>query len=154
MRAAVKLDEFAFARDARAALTMSRSAAFARRAETFLAQKTAQRLTSKREAFDFTEFFAKMVVVEAGIFRARQAQDGLASALRQPTVAGPATVGVSQRRLPGFAHAFLQAFDLAHAQREEFGGAGTRQVSLDASADYAHSLQFLLTQVNVSGLMG
>jgi len=95
MRAAVKLDEFAFASDARAALTMSRRAAFARPAEIFLAQKAAQSLTSKGEAFDFTEFLAEMVVVEARIFRARQAQNGLAGALRQPTAAGLAAVGVS-----------------------------------------------------------
>jgi hypothetical protein len=87
-----------------------------------------------------------MVVVEAGIFGARQAQYGLTRALGQPAVARPTSVGVSQRRLPGFAHAFLQAFDLTHAQGEEFGGAGTRQISFDASANHAHSLQFLLTQ--------
>ena len=60
-----------------------------------LAQKAAQSLTSKGEAFDFTEFLAVMVVVEARIFRARQAQNGLAGALRQPTAAGLAAVGVS-----------------------------------------------------------
>src|SRR5713226_1582818 len=144
--AAVELDEFALARRAQAALTMSGSAAFARRADAFLTQQAAQGLTSEGEAFDLTEFFGEMVVVEAGILGAGQAQDGLASALRQPAVAGPAAVGVSQCRLPGFAHAFLQAFDVAHAQGEQFGGAGTRQVSLDACTDHAHSLQFLLTQ--------
>ena len=143
---AVELQEFSFARRAQTTLTMSGSAAFAWRAEAFLTQQTAQGLASEGEAFELTEFFAEMVVVEANILGAGQAQDGLASALRQPAVAGPAAVGVCQRRLPGLAHTFLQAFDLAPAQGEECGGAGTRQVPLDAGANYAHSLQFLLTQ--------
>ncbi len=143
---AVELHEFSFAGSAHTALTMNGSAAFAGRTEALFAKQAAQGLTSQGEAFDFTEFFAEMVVIEAGIFGAGQAQDRQAGALGQPTVAGPAAVGVSQCRLPGFAHAFFQALDVAHAQGEEFGGAGTRQVSLDASADHAHSLQFLLTQ--------
>jgi hypothetical protein len=84
-----------------------------------------------------------MVVVEPGIFGAGQAQGGLTGALRQPAVVGPAAVGVSQRRLPVFAHAFLQTLNLAHAQAQEFG---TRHVSLDARTNHAHSLQLLLTQ--------
>src|SRR5712692_9884286 len=36
-------------------------------------------------------------------------------------------VGVSQSRLPVFAHALLQALNLAHAQTQESGGSGTRQ---------------------------
>src|SRR5271169_1107878 len=146
VRAAVELHEFTLTGRAQTALAMNGSAAFAWRAEALFAKKAAQGFTSQGEAFDFTEFFAEMVVIEAGIFGAGQTQDGQAGALGQPTVAGPATVGVSQRRLPGFAHTFLQAFHLPHAQGEEFGGAGTRHVSLDACADYAHSLQFLLTQ--------
>src|SRR5712692_2027503 len=146
VRAAIELDEFPLTSDRQTALTMSGSAAFAWRAETILAQQTAQGLTSQGEAFDFVELFGEMVIVEAGVLGAGQTQEGLAGALGQPTVAGPAAVGVSQRRLPGFAHTFLQAFHLAHAQGEEFGGAGTRQASLDAGTNYAHSLQFLLTQ--------
>jgi hypothetical protein len=60
--------------------------------------------------------------------------------------AGPAAVGVSQSRLPVFAHAFLQPLNLARAQTRESGGSGTRHISLDACTDHAHSLQFLLTQ--------
>lgn len=146
MGAAVELHEFSFARGAHAALAMSGSAAFAGRAEAFVAQQAAQSLATEKKALDLVELFGEMVVVEADVLGACQAQNGLASALGQATVAGPAAVGVSQRRLPGFAQALLQAFDLAHAQRQEFGGAGTRQVSLDARANHAHSLQFLLTQ--------
>ena len=87
-----------------------------------------------------------MVIVEAGVLSASQAQSGLARALGQPPGVGPAAVGVCQRRLPVFAHTLLQALDLPHAQAEEFGGAGTRHVPLDARANHAHSLQFLLAQ--------
>jgi hypothetical protein len=80
------------------------------------------------------------MVVEAGILGARQAQEGLAGALGQAAGTGPAAVGVSQRRLPVFAHTLLKALNLAHAQAQESGGSGTRQVPLDAGADYAHSL--------------
>ena len=144
--AAVELDEFSFTRRAQTALAMGGSAAFTGRAEAFLAKKAAQGLATERESFDLVEFFGEMVVVEASILGAGQTQDSQASEIGQAAVAGPAAVGVCQRRLPGFAQAFLQAFDLAHAQAKEFGGAGTRQISLDASADHTHSLQFLLTQ--------
>jgi hypothetical protein len=146
MRAAVELEEFSCPGGTRTTLTMSGSATFTWRAQAIFAKQAAQGFAAERKALDLVEFFSEMVVVEAGIFRAGQTQDGLASALGQAAVAGSAAVGVSQRRLPGFAHAFLQAFNLAHAQAKEFGGAGTRHLSLDASANHAHSLQFLLTQ--------
>jgi len=81
VRATVELQEFPFAWGAHPTLTMSGSAAFARRAKTFLAKKTTKRFPGKGEAFDFTEFFAKMVVVEAGILGASQAQHGQTGAL-------------------------------------------------------------------------
>jgi hypothetical protein len=146
VRAAVELHEFAFAGGTRTALTMSGRAAFAGRSETCVAKQATQGFASQREALDFTELFAKMVIVETGVLGPGQAQHGQAGTLGQPAVAGAAAVGVSQRRLPGFAQAFLQALNVAHAQGQEFGGAGTRHVSLDARADDAHSLQFLLTQ--------
>ena len=146
MRAAVELEEFSCPGGTRTTLTMSGSATFSWRAQAIFAKQAAQGFAAERKALDLVEFFSEMVVVEAGIFRASQTQDDLASALGQAAVAGSAAVGVSQRRLPGFAHAFLQAFNLAHVQAKEFGGAGTRHLSLDASANHAHSLQFLLTQ--------
>jgi hypothetical protein len=111
-----------------------------------LTQQTAQSFAAEREAFVLGELLAEMVIVEAFVFRARQAQHGLPDALGQATGAGPAAVGVSQRRLPSFARTFFQALNLPYAQAKESGGAGTRHVSLNACADHAHSLQFLLTQ--------
>src|SRR5260370_28810303 len=87
-----------------------------------------------------------MVLVEARIGAARQLRDPLTHGIGQATVAGPSAVGVSQSRLPVFAHTLLQALNLAHAQAQQSGGSGTRHVALDACTDYAHSLQFLLTQ--------
>jgi hypothetical protein len=58
------LHELAFASDARTALTMSRGATLAGRAETFFAQQAAERLATAVQAFDFVELFAEMVVVE------------------------------------------------------------------------------------------
>ncbi|MGA2097452.1 MAG: hypothetical protein ABSH39_14215 [Candidatus Acidiferrum sp.] len=67
-----------------------------------------------------------MVVVEASVSAAGELHDLGAHGVGQLAVAGPAAVGVCQSRLPVFAHPFLQAFNLAHAQTEEFGGSGTR----------------------------
>ena len=111
-----------------------------------LAQQAAQCFAAEGKAFALDQFLAEMVVVEAGIGAARQLHDALAHASGQATVAGPAAAGVSQSRLPVFAHTLFQAFNLAHAQTQERGGSGTRHVSLDARTDHAHSLQFLLTQ--------
>ena len=144
--AAVELHEFAFASHTQTALAMSGRTALARGAVAFLAQEAAQGFATERKAFDLVELFAKVVVVEPSIFGAIQAQDRLTSALGQAARAGPAAVGVSQRRLPVFAQTPFQALNLAHAQAQEFGGAGTRHGSLDASGNYAHSLKFLLTQ--------
>ena len=47
---------------------------------------------------------------------------------------------------PVFAQALFKTFDLTDAKREQYGGSGTRHVSLDACTNHAHSLQFLLTQ--------
>jgi hypothetical protein len=41
---------------------------------------------------------------------------------------------------------FLKTLDLTDAEREQFGGSGARHVSLNATGNYAHSLQLLLTQ--------
>lgn len=111
-----------------------------------LAQQAAQRFAAEREALALDQLLAEMVIVEAGVGVARQLDDLLADGLGQATMAGPPAVGVSQSRLPVFAHALLQALNLAHAQTQESGGSGTRHVSLDARADDAHSLQFLLAQ--------
>ncbi len=125
---------------------MSGSAAFAGRAETGLTQKPAEGFAAEGEALDLAQFFAEVVIVEAGIGGAGQADRSLAYPVGQATGAGPSPVGVRQSRLPMLLQAFLETFDLTNAEREQFGGSGARHVSLDAARNYAHSLQFLLTQ--------
>jgi uncharacterized protein (DUF169 family) len=137
---AVELHEFAESRGTQATLAMSGSAAFSRRAEAVFTQQTAQRFAAEGKALALDQLFTKMVVVEAGVSAARQLHDPLAHGIGQAPVTGPAAVGVRQSRLPVFAHTPFQAFNLAHAQTEEYGGSGTRHVSLDACADHAHSL--------------
>jgi hypothetical protein len=144
--AAVELHEFAEARGTHTALAMSGSAAFSRRPETMLTQQAAQGFATQGKAFALGQLLAKMVVVKARVDATRELHDALAHGVRQAAMTGPAAVGVSQSRLPVFAHTLLQALNLAHAQAQESGGSGTRHASLDACTDHAHSLQFLLTQ--------
>jgi hypothetical protein len=125
---------------------MSRSAAFTGRSQTGLAQKTAKGLAAEGESLDLTEFFAEVVIVEAGIGGAGQANDGLADPGRETPGAGPSAVGVRQSRRPLLPQTFRKTFDLTNAEREQCGGSGARHVSLSATGNHAHSLQFLLTQ--------
>ena len=81
MRGAIELHQFAFAGGSQTALAMSRSAAFSGRSETGLTQKTAQSLAAEGEALDLAKFFAEMMIVEAGIGGAGQANHGLAHAM-------------------------------------------------------------------------
>ena len=78
VRRAVELHQFAFASGSQTALAMSGSAAFPGRAETGLAQKTAEGLAAEGEALDLAKFFAEMVIVEAGVGGAGQANNRLA----------------------------------------------------------------------------
>src|SRR6267154_3541268 len=112
---AIQLYQFALASGSQTALAMSGNAAFAGRAQTGLAQEPAEGFAAEGEALDLAKFFAEVVIVEAGISGAGQANDGLAYPGRQAAGAGPSAVGV-------------------------------RHVSLSAARNYAHSLQFLLTQ--------
>ncbi len=116
VRAAVELHQFAEASGPQAALAMSGSTALSRGAETVVAQQAAQGFPTEGKALALDQLFAEVVVVEAGVGAARELHDALAHDVRQATVAGPAAVGVSQSRLPVFAHALFQAFNLAHAQ--------------------------------------
>ena len=96
VRRAVELDQFAFASRAEAALAVSRRAAFAGRAETFAAKQTAEGLSAEREAFDLVEFFAEMVIVEAGAAGAGQMQDAGAHGFRQTARARASAAGARQ----------------------------------------------------------
>jgi len=102
-------------------------------------KKSAQRFATERKAVTLGQLLAEMVIFEAGVGAARQLHDALARLPRQATVAGAPAVGVSQSRLPVFAHTPLQAFKLAYAQTQECGHSGTLHVSLDARTDRAHS---------------
>jgi len=140
VRTAVELHEFAEVSRTQPALAMNGGTALPRRAEAVLAQQPAKSLPTEREALAFHKLLAEMVIVEAGIGAACQPQDALAYGSGQAAVARPPAIGVCQRRLSVFAHAFVQALNLAHAQRKESGGPGTRQLPLHAPGDNGHSL--------------
>jgi hypothetical protein len=146
VRRAIELHQLAFAGGSQTALAMSGSAAFAGRSQTGLAQKPAEGLAAQGEALDLAKFFAEMMVVEASIGGAGQANCGLAYPLRQTAGAGPSAVGVGQKRPPLLPQTLLKTPDLTNAEREQFGSSGARHVSLGTTGNYAHSLQFLLTQ--------
>src|SRR5271169_2462340 len=105
--AAVELHEFAEPRGTHAALAMSGGTALSRRAETVLAQQATKCFATERKALALDQFFAEMMVVEAGVGAAGQQDDALGQGLGQATVTGPPAVGVSQSRLPVFAHTLL-----------------------------------------------
>jgi len=127
---AIELHQFAFAGGAQTALTMGGSAALAGRADPSLPQETTERFAAQRETLDFAKLFAEMVIVEASIGGAGQANHGLAHPDRQPAGAGSPAVGVRQSRLPLLPQALLETFDVTDAEREQFGGSGARHVSL------------------------
>ena len=129
MRRAVELHQFSDSSRSQAALTMRRGTPLSGRAQTGLSQQASQGLAAESEALDLAEFFAEMVIVKTGIGGASQPQDGAAGLGRQTPGAGSSAVGVSQSRLPVFAQAFLETFDLTDAEREQYGGSGTRHVS-------------------------
>jgi len=140
MGGAIELDQFAFAGRSQTALTMGGSAALPGRPQTGLPQETAQGLAAEGEALDLAKFFAEVVIVEAGVGGAGQAQYSLAHRGRQATGTGLSAVGVRQSRLPLLPQTFLETFDLTDAKREQFGGSGARHVSLGATGNHAHSL--------------
>ena len=125
---------------------MRGSTPLSRRAETLLAQQAAQGLATQRDPLALDKLLAQMVIVEAGVGAACQPQDAFEHGIGQTAVAGPPTIGVCQSRLPVFAHTFFQALNLAHAQAQESGGSGTRQLSLHASGNHRHALQLFLAQ--------
>src|SRR5271165_1116459 len=142
----VELHQLAFTGGAQTALAMSRSAAFAGRTDAGLTQEAAQGFATEGEALELAKFFPEMMIVEADIGGAGQENDGLPHLERQTTGAGPSAVGVRQSCLSLFPQTFLETPDLTNAEREQFGSSGARHVSLNTTGNYAHSLQFLLTQ--------
>ena len=99
MKAGVEQQHFAFPSARQAALAMGGSASLTGRADPGRAQQTAEGLASEREAFLLDQFFAEVMVVEAGIGGAGQMQDAVPHAIRQAAMAGPSAAGVCQSRL-------------------------------------------------------
>jgi len=118
VRATVELQEFPFAWWSAPDADDERERGVARRAKTFLAKKTTKAFPGQGRSLRLhRRFFAKMVSREAGITWCEPGAtqpDGCARVV--DGWLGPAAVGVRQRRLPGFAQAFIQALYLAHAQ--------------------------------------
>ena len=99
MKAGVEQYHFAFPCAREAALAMRGTATFAGRGDPGRAQQTAKGLTPQREAFLLDQFFAEVMVVEAGIGGAGQVQDAVSHALRQAAMARSSAAGVCQSRL-------------------------------------------------------
>jgi hypothetical protein len=110
VQTAIHEQRLALARPAKPALAMGGSAAFARGADPGRTQQTAEGLAAERKAFDLTELFAKVMVVETGIGGASQLQDAIPHALGQAAVAGPPAADVRQSRLPSLPIARLESF--------------------------------------------
>ena len=96
MKAGVEQDHFSFASAGQAALTMRESASLAGRADSGRAQQTVKGFTPEREAFLLDQFFAQVMVIEAGIGGPGQLQDTIPHALRQTARAGSFAAGVCQ----------------------------------------------------------
>src|SRR5271169_1494817 len=107
--AAVEQEHLAFTSAGEPALAMGGSTAFARRADPGRAQQAAESLTTEGKMFDLRELLAEVMIVEAGVTRARELQDAFAHELGQTAGAGPAAAGVCQRRLPALPIARFQA---------------------------------------------
>ena len=99
VKTGVEQQHFAFPSARQAALAMSGSATLAGRADPGRAQQTAEGLAPEREAFLLDQFFAEVMVVEAGIGGAGQMQDAVPHAIRQTAMAGSSAAGVCQSRL-------------------------------------------------------
>jgi len=112
VRGAVELNEFAFARRAEAALTMSGRAALARRAVAGGAQDAAHGFAAQGESFLFEQFFVEMMIVEAAITGARQSDDPIALGVRCAVRAGAAAAGVCQSRCAALPIGGFEAFDV------------------------------------------
>jgi hypothetical protein len=111
---------------------MSGSASFAGRADSSIAEKTAESLAAEGKTFDLTELFAEMVIVEAGVARASQIEDAGARGPGQAARAGTAAAGMCQSLCAALPITGFEAFDMPRRNREQLGGSGTRQIPLTA----------------------
>jgi len=109
---AVELHQLAFAGRAQTALAMSGRAAFAGRADAAGAEQPSQGFAAQREAFFFDELLLEMMIVEAGVARARQFQDALAYGLRRAPGTGAAAADVCQSRCAALPIARFEPLDM------------------------------------------
>ena len=112
VRGAVELHKLAFAARAQAALAMSGRPAFAGRSDAAGAEQSPQSFAAQREAFFFDELLLEMMIVEAGVARARQFQGALAYGLRRAPGTGAAPADVSQSRCAALPIARFEPFDM------------------------------------------
>src|SRR5260370_13449996 len=108
---------------------MGGSGAVSGRAETGLPQEAAQGLAAQGETLDLAKFLAQVVIVEAGIGRAGQTDDGLPHSGGQAAGTGSSAIGVRQSCLAPLPKTFLETLDLSDAEREQFGSSCPRHVS-------------------------
>ena len=144
---AIELHQFAFAGGSQTALTMGGSAALPGRPQTGLTQETAESFAAEGEALDLAKFFAEVVIVEAGIGGCGPGESrlGVPGRGRRRGLGRP-RLACARAASPCSRKRCLKTFDVTDAEREQFGGSGARHVSFNATGNYAHSLQFLLTQ--------
>ena len=108
----VELHELTFVGRAKTALAMSGRPAFAGRAEAASAEQPSQGFAAQREAFFFDELLLEMMIVKAGVARARQFQGALAYGLRRAPGAGAAAADVRQSRCAALPIARFEPFDM------------------------------------------
>ena len=76
-------------------------------------KQTAESFAAEREAFDFDEFFAEMMVVEAGVaWCGPERRMRCAHALGQAAGAGASAAGVRQSRCAALPVARFETFDM------------------------------------------
>src|SRR5260370_8711558 len=103
---------------------MGGSGAVSGRAETGLPQEAAQGLAAQGETLDLAKFLAQVVIVEAGIGRAGQTDDGLPHSGGQAAGTGSSAIGVRQSCLPPVPTTFFKPLSLTDPERSQLAHSG------------------------------
>src|SRR5260370_16424888 len=119
MRRAVELRQYSELGGGQATLPMGGSAALSGRAETGLPQEAAQGLAAQGETLDLAKFLAQVVIVEAGIGRAGQTDDGLPHSGGQAAGTGSSAIGVRPSGPPLLPKNFLYTLYPTAPQRRQ-----------------------------------
>jgi len=112
MGGAVELHKLPFAGRAQTTLAMSGRPAFAGRADAAGAEQPSQGFATQREAFLFDQLLLEMMIVKAGVARARQFQGALAYGWRRAPGTGAAAADVCQSRCAALPIARFEPFDM------------------------------------------